>query len=156
MNRKVIVLPLVVGLSLATLPLLSACNPAQIVQDAAGNAIKNAVKDATGVDVATGSLPDGWPASVPVVSGEVQQGGSVDLGNGSSFEASIKVSDVATATAEAKSQMAGAGFTADTEMDLDGSFMGSYSNAEYNVTITIGKTGNDSTAAYVVMPVSGG
>lgn len=152
MNRKVIVFPLAVALGLASVPLLAGCNPAQVIQDAAGNAVKEAVKDATGVDIATGSLPEGWPSSVPVVSGEIQQGGSIDLGGGMTYEVSIKVTDTAAALAEIRQQMSAAGFTADLDEDTDLLYSGVFSNAEHSVVVTMSKTGKDDTVSYVVAP----
>lgn len=151
MNRKVIVFPLAVALGLASVPLLAGCNPAQIVADAAGNAVQDAVKDATGVDVSTGSLPEGWPTSVPVVSGDVVAGGSFDTGEGSSYEAVVNIKDVAAATAELKNQMASGGFEATSEMEADGSFIGNYSNGEWTVAVFIGEAGGQAAATYTVI-----
>ena len=151
MNRKFVTFPLAIALGLAAVPVLTACNPAQIVADVAGDAVKDAVKDATGVDVSTGALPDGWPTSVPVVSGDVVAGGSFDSGQGMSYEAVINVSDPAAAVAQLKEQMTSGGFSATSEMDTDGSFIGNYSNGEWTVAVFIGSTAGQATATYTVL-----
>jgi hypothetical protein len=133
---------------LGILPALAACSPLHVVQ----NAVENAVKDGTGVDVSLGgeALPEGFPAEITTVSGDIKTSGSLGVGAERVWTVSIVVSDLAAGFEEAKSQLVAAGFTASFDAAADGAYTGIFSNATYTVMVTAVNDGTDNTVNYVV------
>jgi hypothetical protein len=149
-SRKVIALALAGALALGIAPLLAGCSPEQLVQDA----VQNAVKDATGVDVDVNmdgkTLPDDFPAEVPVISGEITLSGSVGAGGEKVWTVVFRTSDLAAGYDEAKSKLTGAGYTADYDMAQDGAYTGMFSNGTYSVIVTSANDGSNDVVTYVV------
>ena len=147
-TRKIITLSLAGALALGAAPALAACSPQQLVQDT----LQNAVKDATGVDVNVdaNTLPKGFPAEVPTISGDITVSGSLGVGADKVWTVSITVPDLAAGYAEATSKLLGAGFTSDFDATADGSSTGIFSNATYTAMVTATNDGTDNTVTYVV------
>lgn len=147
-SRKIITLSLTGALIVGALPALAACSPQQLVQ----NAVENAVEDATGVDinVDTNTLPDGFPAEVPTISGEIIVSGSLGSGPDTIWTVSIKVADASAGYEEAKGKLVSAGFTADFESAVDGASTGMFSNGTYSAMITAANDGTNTAVTYVV------
>jgi hypothetical protein len=152
-TRKIITLALAGALALGAAPALAACSPQQLVQDA----VQNAVKDATGVDVDVnvdgGTLPEGFPAEVPVISGEITSSGSLGTGADRAWSVVVKVSDPTTSYEDAKGKLLAAGFNADFDATADGASTGMFSNAQYSVVVATTGTGSDNNVSYVVTQV---
>jgi hypothetical protein len=146
-TRKIFTLALSGVLVLGIAPALAACSPQQLVQDA----VENAVKDATGLDVSVGgkTLPEGFPAEVATVSGEISLSGALGLGTEKVWTVGIIVADLTAGFEAAKSKLLDAGFTA-TAAGAEGVNAGIFSNAAYSVLVTATETGTDKTLTYVV------
>ena len=146
--RRMITLSIAGALVLGVTPALVACSPQQLVQDA----VENAVKDATGIDVNIEgtSMPDGFPAEVPVISGDIGASGSLGLGADQIWTVSFTVPDLAAAYDEAKSKLLAAGFTSDFDATTDGVATGSFSNASFTAIVTATGDGTSNTVTYVV------
>ena len=147
-TRKIVTLALGAALMLGVTPGLVACSTAGgLVQDAVGNA----VKDATGLDVNLGgkALPEGFPAEIAIVSGEISQGGALGLGTEKVWTVGVTVSDLTAGFEEAKTKLLDAGFTA-TAAGVEGMNTSIFSNAAYSVLVTATEIGTDKTIAYVV------
>ncbi|MBX0300186.1 hypothetical protein K2F54_09380 [Cryobacterium sp. 1639] len=128
--------PLRVGLALVAVlavgPALAGCSDAQ-VQDA----VNGAVQGATDGDVSLGgALPDGWPAVIPVIDGEIKFG----AGNTTNGDQGWVVT-VASATtdplADAKEKLVDAGFEPDAGNSANVGDVGvvALKNSTYTVTI---------------------
>ena len=133
---------------LGVAPGLVACSTAgQLVQDAVGDA----VKDATGLDVNLGgkTLPEGFPAEIALVGGEIAQSGSLGLGTEHVWTVGVTVSDLTAGFEEAKTKLLDAGFTA-TAAGADGLNAGIFSNAAYSVMLTATEDATGKTVTYVV------
>ena len=105
--------PLRIGLALAALlavsPALAGCSDAQ-VQDA----VNGAVQGATDGDVSLGgALPDGWPAEIPVIDGEIKFGAGNTTNGDQGWVVTI-ASGAADPLADAKQTLVDAGFEEDT------------------------------------------
>ncbi|MFD4420816.1 hypothetical protein ACFWN7_04830 [Agromyces sp. NPDC058484] len=132
----------IAGLSVA---LLTGCigNP---VEDLVSQGVEDAVEGATGGEVnVDGELPEGFPASVPLVDGDV----SFSAGAGG-VEGWVVIitSSASDPVAEAATELEGAGFTEDTTVAGGGVGAKVYSNAEYLVLLA----GDGSTVTYTVTP----
>lgn len=147
-TRKIITLSLAGALILGAAPALAACSAPQLVQDA----VQGAVEDATGVDVNLDSntLPDGFPAEVPTISGDIKVSGSLGVGADKVWTVSIAVADLAAGYEDAKGKLLGAGFTSDFDASADGASSGIFSNATYTVMVTAANDGTDNSVTYVV------
>jgi hypothetical protein len=133
---------------LGVAPGLVACSTAgQLVQDAVGTA----VKDATGLDVNLGgkTLPEGFPAEIAIVSGEVSQSGALGLGTEKVWTVGVTVSDLTAGFEEAKTKLLDAGFAA-TAAGVEGLNTGIFSNAAYSVLVTATEDATGKTVTYVV------
>lgn len=149
-SRKVIALALAGALALGIAPLLAGCSPQQLVEDA----VQNVVEDATGVDVDLNldgkTLPDDFPAEVPVISGDITLSGSLGTGGDKVWTVGITASELAAGYDEAKSKLLGAGYTADFDLAQDGTYSGSFSNGSYFVLVTAANDGSNNVVSYVV------
>lgn len=106
------------------------------------------------IDVSMGSLPDDWPAEVPVIDGEIIVGGSANADDGTpGWNVTITVDD-ATAYDAIKAQLEGAGFTEVELAETDGSAdvaSGAFSNANYGVYVAVTGTDGKFVANYTVV-----
>lgn len=128
--------PLRRGLALVTVltigALLTGCSDAK-VQDA----VNGAVQGATDGDVSLGgALPDGWPAEIPVVDGDIKFG----AGNTTNGDQGWVVTVASAATdplADAEQTLVDAGFAVDTGSSATVGDLGvvALKNADYTVTI---------------------
>jgi len=151
-TRRIATLALSGALMLGVAPGLVACSTAgQLVQDAVGGAVGDAVKDATGLDVNLGgkTLPEGFPAEIAIVSGEVSQSGALGLGTEKVWTVGVTVSDLTAGFEEAKTKLLDAGFTA-TAAGGEGLNAGIFSNAAYSVLVTATEDATGKTVTYVV------
>jgi hypothetical protein len=147
-TRKIVTLALSGALMLGVAPGLVACSTAgQLVQDAVGGA----VKDATGLDVDLGgkTLPEGFPAEIAIVGGEISQSGALGLGTEKVWTVGVTVSDLTAGFEEAKTKLLDAGFTA-TAAGGEGLNAGIFSNAAYSVLVTATEDATGKTVTYVV------
>jgi hypothetical protein len=147
-TRNVITLVLAGTLVVGAAFALTACSAPQLVQDA----IRGAVKDATGVEVDLGgtALPDGFPVEVPIVFGDITASGSLGVGADKVWSVSVSVADLATGYEEAKARLLAAGFTADVDAGADGTSTGIFSNGVYTAIVTATNDGINNTVTYVV------
>ncbi len=137
--------PVAIALTLAVAPALAGCF---------GNPIEQVVEGATGGDVDLGgaSVPDGFPAEVPLTPGEVLYGASVGGADGRIWNVTIKVAN-AGAIDEIVAQLEGAGFTTPVEglgnLGNGAAEIGSavLENANYSVLVVV--TSRDGDADFV-------
>lgn len=136
---------LAIASALVLAPMLTGCG-----------ALEGIIEQATGgeVDVSMGSLPEGWPADVPVTDGDVVVGGKTTDDNGAPiFNATIKVeSDSVFADIEA--QLIGAGFEKLEAGDVDGGDSintGFFKNDTYGVIVAVTGTEGQFVANYTVV-----
>ncbi|CAB4909840.1 MAG: hypothetical protein F2808_07260 [Actinobacteria bacterium] len=150
-TRKIMMLALAGALTVGGVPVLTACSPQQALQ----GAVENAIEDATGVDVNVdgGTMPEGFPAEVPVISGEITSSGSLGTGADRAWSVVVKVSDPTTSYEDAKGKLLAAGFNADFDATADGASTGMFSNAQYSVVVATTGTGSDNNVSYVVTQV---
>ena len=147
-TRKIITFALSGALMLGVAPALAACSTAeQLVQDAVGTA----VKDATGLDVNVGgkTLPEGFPAEITIVSGEISQSGSLGLGTEQVWTVGVTVSDLTAGFQEARTKLLDAGFTS-TAAAAEEFNAGIFSNATYSVMVSATEDATGKTVTYVV------
>lgn len=126
-------------------PLLSGCG-----------VVEGLIEQATDgkVNVSTGKLPDGWPAEVPVIEGDILLGGVADDDEGSPvWNVTIKVESEA-AFADIQSQLEGAGFEHVDAGELDGGdtiTSGAFKNDTYGVLVGVTGTDGNFVANYTVV-----
>ena len=130
---------------LAITPALAGCSDAQ-VQDA----VNGAVQGATDGDVSLGgALPDGWPAEIPVIDGDIKFGAG-NTTNGDQGWVVTVASAAADPLADAKQALVDAGFELDTGNSANVGDVGvvALKNATYTVTIA----GTPDGVLYTVAP----
>jgi hypothetical protein len=113
-------------------PMLAGCTDAG-VQDA----VNGAVQDATGGDVSLGgTLPDGWPAEIPVIEGEIKFGAGNTIDGDQGWVVTV-ASSAADPLADAKQALLDAGFETDTSGSANVGDVGvvALKNATYAVMI---------------------
>jgi len=139
LRKRATVAALVVAL--AVTPILSGCSLQGIVQGATGGK----------VDLGGASMPAGFPSEVPVISGDVQFGGSVGDDSGRVYNVTIKAGGGSPIDA-IKSQLEGAGFTNQTDIGGVTSDGGTliYTSDAWGVLVVVGKDGSDWIASYTV------
>lgn len=130
--------PVAIVLALAITPALSGCF---------GNPLEQIIEGATGGDVDLGgnSVPEGFPAEVPLIQGEILFGGSIGNDEGRIWNVTIKVAGAA-ALDEIVAQLEGAGFTASAEGFGGSSEDGGTAileNATYGVLVVVSKDGDN-------------
>ena len=119
-------------------------------------AVEGIIEQATGgqVDVSMGSLPEGWPAEVPVTDGDIIVGGkTTDEGGAPVYNATIKVESEAV-FADIEAQLLGAGFEKVEAGDVDGGdsiSTGFFKNATYGVVVAVTGTEGQFVANYTVV-----
>ncbi len=118
-------------------------------------ALEGIVEQATGgqVNVSTGSLPDGWPADVPVIDGQILFGGTTKADDGTPiWNVTIKV-ESETAFDSIATQLEGAGFASVDAGELDGGdtiTSGAFKNDVYGVLVAVTGTDGNFVANYTV------
>jgi hypothetical protein len=130
---------------LAVTPALAGCSDAQ-VQDA----VNGAVQGATDGDVSLGgALPDGWPAEIPVIDGDIKFGAG-NTTNGDQGWVVTVASAAADPLADAKQALVDAGFELDTGNSANVGDVGvvALKNTTYTVTIA----GTPDGVLYTVAP----
>ena len=147
-TRKIMTVAIAGVLVLGAAPALAACSAPQLVQDA----VQGALEDATGVDVNLdgNTLPDGFPAEVPTISGDIKVSGSLGVGADKVWTVSIAVADLTAGFEDAKNKLVDAGFTSDFDASADGASTGIFTNATYTAIVTATKDGTNNTVTYVV------
>jgi len=141
--------PLRMGLALVALlaagPVLAGCSDAQ-VQDA----VNGAVQGATDGDVSLGgALPDGWPAEIPVIDGEIKFG----AGNTTNGDQGWVVTVASSATdplADAEQKLVDAGFEVDTSASANVGDVGVVAMKSAGYTVNI--AGTPDGVLYTVAP----
>lgn len=119
-------------------------------------ALEGIIEQATDgqVDVSMGSLPEGWPAEVPVIDGDVVVGGKTTDDDGAPvYNATIKVESEA-AYDEIEAQLIAAGFEKVEAGDVDGGdaiTTGLFKNATYGVAVGVTGTQGAYVANYTVV-----
>jgi len=138
--KKLFVLPTVIALSLT----LGGCSLIE-------GQVEGVIEETTGTEVELPGtdLPEGFPAEVPLIDGEIAFG--VALGSG--FNVSVRV-DGPDAMDEISDQLEGAGFTAQVGGTTGEGATQAFSNADYSVLVVITKE-NDTgyLANYTVAPL---
>ena len=114
---------------LLVIPLLSGCGM-----------IEGAISEATGgdVDVSIGSLPEGWPADVPVTEGDIAGGGSAKTDGEPVYNLTVKTSS--NVFDAISTQLTEAGFTAVDTGPLEGTDNvdgGAFNNDQYSVLVGV-------------------
>jgi hypothetical protein len=126
-------------------PALSACS-----------GLEGIIEQATGgeVNVSMGSLPDGWPAEVPVIDGEILVGGTANSDDGTpGWNVTIKVENEAVFD-DISAQLVGAGFESIDAGELDGGeniTSGAFKNANYGVLVAVTGAEGNFVANYTVV-----
>lgn len=119
-------------------------------------ALEGIIEQATGgeVNVSIGSLPDGWPAEVPVIDGEIIGGGTADTDDGTpGWNVTIKVDDE-SAFDDIAAQLGEAGFESLDAGDLDGGenlTSGMFKNDTYGVIVAVTGADGNFVANYTVV-----
>ncbi|MCU1440214.1 MAG: hypothetical protein JWP85_1211 [Rhodoglobus sp.] len=136
--RKRLTVPLAILVALAVAPALSGC---------AGNPIESIIEGATGGDVDLGGagLPEGYPTEeVPLIDGEIIFGAGIGAAEGHVWNVTVKVSG-ADAIEQIKSQLEGAGFTAN-EAGIGGTTADAatalFESDKYGVLVAVTKDGD--------------
>jgi hypothetical protein len=99
---------LAVTMAVAGLAVLSGCSGETV-----GNAVDGAVNEATGGDVSLGGqLPEGWPAEIPVIDGNIGFGAGNTTDGDRGWVVTV-TTDAADPLADATAVLEAAGFSAD-------------------------------------------
>ncbi|MEJ1229561.1 MAG: hypothetical protein WDM88_01270 [Galbitalea sp.] len=146
-TRRRITIPVALALAVVTVPLLTGCF---------GNPIQGAISAATGgkVNVGGGSLPSGFPSSVPIYKGKIDS--ALGLGSGKKEVWNVTVEVPGTdAVSTIKSELTGASFKVDESGAVDptgGTIVAD--NKTYGVLVVVSKASGKSTwiANYTVTP----
>src|SRR5690554_4180054 len=121
------------------------------------NPIESAIEEATGgnVDIGGKSIPDDFPAEVPLVDGEVVSAFGVGTAPEKAWNVTITVAD-ASALDSIKAQLEGAGFSSEVDDAAIGGLTGGmYSNENYAVLIVVAEDGSGGWAAsYTITPAA--
>ncbi len=118
--------------------------------------LEGIIEQATGgeVNVSIGSLPDGWPAEVPVIDGEIIGGGTANTDDGTpGWNVTIKVDDEG-AFDDIASQLTDAGFEPVDAGELDGGdnlTSGLFKNDTYGVIVAVTGADGNFVANYTVV-----
>ena len=142
---KKITASLAILLALAATPALAGC---------AG--IEGIVEQATGGDVSLpgNSVPDDFPAEVPLIEGEVILGAGIGSTDGKAWNVTIKVTGLDAADT-IKAELEGAGFTSAPGASTGESSALLYTSDAYSVAVVVTKDTNDGFLAnYTVTDVT--
>lgn len=128
-NRHSVVVALV--MALAVTPVLSGCF---------GNPIESMIEGATGgeVDLGGASVPEGFPAEVPLIDGEIVNGMSLGAEGATIYNVVVKV-DGLEAAETIKGQLEAAGFTSAEGLGATGEAGATlmYANANWGVLVVV-------------------
>lgn len=133
-----------IALALVLAPTLTGCGM-----------LEGIIEQATGgeVDVSMGSLPETWPAEVPVIDGEIIFGGTAEAEAGQPiWNVTVKVENEAVFD-EIAAQLESAGFTPVDAGELDGGdsiTSGAFKNDTYGVLVAVTGTEGNYLANYTV------
>lgn len=135
----------VVASSLLLFPAVAGCSM---------NPVESVIEGVTGgnVDIGGTSIPDDFPAEVPLIDGDVV--GAFALGSGADkvWTVTKKVSD-ASAIDTIKAELEGAGFSSEFDQGVGGMAGVAYKNASYGVLAVVTEDGNGGwVATYTVTP----
>lgn len=137
----------VLAACLVIVPAVSACS---------FNPIESAIESATGgnVDVGGTSIPDDFPAEIPLIDGDVTAAFGVGKAPDKVWTVTISVPD-ASALDTIKADLEGAGFTSEIDNAAIGEITGGmYTNENYGVLIVVAEDGDGGwVASYTVTPV---
>jgi hypothetical protein len=89
-----------------------------------------------GLEIAPGSLPDDFPAEVPVVDGEIQSSMSMLIEDTKAWNVTIKTGDANAALATARKELVAAGFEESLWNDGKVMAMGMFSKGDFRVNIS--------------------
>jgi hypothetical protein len=121
------------------------------------NPIESAIESATGgnVDVGGTSVPDDFPAEVPLIDGEIAAAFGVGTAPDKVWTVTIAVPD-ASALDTIKADLEAAGFTSEIDDAAIGEITGGmYTNENYGVLVVVAEDGNGGWAAsYTVTPAA--
>ena len=163
------VLALVVGV--VVLAALGGCSPESVAERVVESGSDGQVdiddgeitiegEDGSTITGGSGALPDGFPAEVPLVKGDISFAQRLsESGGDTSFTVLVEAAGtVIEVFARVKDDMAGADFALGDETVTTGEASGSFATAtftssEHAVTVTVTGTGDTSAAAYLVAPV---
>lgn len=118
---------------------LTACvNPlANMTEQAVEQAIESESGGDIDIDAGGGaSMPDGWPSSVPVPSGDILLSAADGAEGSKNWTVVIKVGNSKDAFTEITDKLKAGGFEAITEATMDDGSYGGYQNSEYMVNVT--------------------
>lgn len=111
-----------------------------------------------GNTITTGTgVPDGFPEDVELVDGEVVSGMGSDGGDGASFTVVVSSpAELTEAADEARSLLEGAGWTVDTENEMEGltTLRLSKDGTEVGITVLPADSGSGSQVMYTVTPAA--
>lgn len=144
--RKHFLIPITIVGSLVLAPALVGCGM---------NPLESVIEEVTGgnVDIGGTSIPEDFPAEVPLIDGELISAFSIGTGAEKVFAVMLKVSDASAADAIG-SQLEGAGFSLELDQAASGAASYAYTNANFAVLVAVTEDGNKGWAAsYVVTPV---
>lgn len=151
--------PVVVGLAavavIASSLSLSGCSI--IAHAATGGSSGGGGISVPGLSAGTGHLPKDWPSDVPTIKGDVVSGAALGNGKDEVWNGTIKVADGQQAADDIKTQLTGAGFTAqdDGTVSTDTGSLATYTSDKWNVAVVITQDSSDKTwvANYTVTSV---
>ena len=146
MARIRLAAPIAIVLALAMTPALAGCF---------GNPVETIIEGATGgeVDLGGTSIPDGFPAEVPVIDGEIVYGAGIGSGADKIYNVTVKVTD-GSVLQQIKTDLEAAGFASQGDVTDEaggGTFIGS--NDTLAVLVVVSNDGtNGWVANYTVTP----
>jgi len=118
-----------------------------------GNPVETLIEQGTGggVELGGGSVPEGFPAEVPLYDGEIAYAVGVGDGAGRAFNVTVRVPDQA-AGEQIRTDLEAAGFTliAGTAPDAQGGAV--YDGANWGVAVVLTQDGDGWVANYTVTP----
>lgn len=146
MNTRRRIVPIAVLALLIATPALTACT------------IENVIERATGgsVDIGGTSVPDDFPAEVPLYDGEVVSAVGIGNPDGKVWNVGVRIPDIA-ALGDIQADLEAAGFTVSIETpatDQGGTLIAS--TDEYGVAIVAVRDGEGFVANYSVTSTGGG
>ncbi|WP_106210195.1 hypothetical protein [Glaciihabitans tibetensis] len=133
-----------------TVLLIGALLAAPVLAGCSGEQVQSIVGDATGgtVDVGGTTIPEDFPAEIPLASGEVASAGRVGTGTGKVWNITITVTDVA-APSVITEQLTSAGFASTSNLpgapDIGGT--AGFANDTYAVALIVNDNGDGTFAA---------
>lgn len=140
MKRSSVRISLAIAVAALSVPALTGCfaNP---IEGLVRGGIEQAIEGASGADISFGgALPDGWPAEVPVIDGEIVFGGGASESGSDVWMVTI-VSNAADPVAEARAKLEAAGFTQEQNVSAAGGTVVTMTNGTFTVAIAGGEDG---------------